>query len=349
MPVLDKNDNIKVNEYVKFIKNFPSVSFMQDYGWGNVKSSWIKEYIYMEKDGKIYAAMSCLIKKLPLLKHTIIYVPRGPVCDIKDLYILKQLIKEADDIVKKYKAIVIKFDPEIEKNEDLKYLYKINNFKIINKQSTLIQPKYNMVIDIQNKTEEDLIKSFASKTRYNIKYGYKKSVKTFFSNDIEDLKIFYELYVMMCKRKSIEIRDYSYFETLFNSYSKDELRIYLAKHENDFLAAAIALNYGGCVYYLYGATSDLKRELKASYVVQLEMIRWGLEKKCKTYNLGGLLNPVNENGLFRFKVGFTGDQGIKEYVGEINKVYNYPLYFLYNFVLPKFRSIVRRIKGLKTQ
>ena len=46
---------------------------------------------------------------------------------------------------------------------------------------------------------------------------------------------------------------------------------------------------------------------------------------------------------------FKPNDEANPYIGEINKVYNYPLYILYNFILPKFRSIIRKVKGFKTQ
>ena len=135
-----------------------------------------------------------------------IYVPRGLVCNIEDIETIKLLIKELEDIRKKNKAIVLKFDPQIEKNIDIYNLYKKNKFKIVSKQNLLIQPKFNMVIDVKDKSEKELLDSFASKTRYNINYSFRKNVKTYYSNRMEDLKIFYDLYVIMCKRKNIGLR-----------------------------------------------------------------------------------------------------------------------------------------------
>ena len=63
-----------------------------------------------------------------------------------------------------------------------------------------------MVIDVKDKSEKELLDSFASKTRYNINYSFRKNVKTYYSNRMEDLKIFYDLYVIMCKRKNIGLR-----------------------------------------------------------------------------------------------------------------------------------------------
>lgn len=349
MPILNKEDISEVNRYNEYIKNTQGASFMQDVAWGKCKKGWQKEYVYTLENENITSAMSCLIKKIPKLNRSVIYVPRGPVCDINNLEKLDALLKEASPIVKKYNAIMIKFDPEIKKDLELKNKFLKNGFKVVEKQSKLIQAKYNMILDVENKNIDELLKSFASKTRYNLNYGIRKGVKVVYSNKKEDLKIFYNLYLQMCERKSIGAREYSYFENLLDSYNKENIRIYLSKYENEYLTGAIALNYAGTTYYLYGASGDKKRNLKASYALQFEMIKWACKTKCRKYNFGGLLNPVNENGLFIFKVGFTGEKGVLEYIGEIDKVYNKPLYYMYNFVLPKFRYIIRKIKKLKTE
>ena len=349
MPILNKDDKKEVERYNKYVREAYGTNFMQDISWGNIKKGWKREYVYTLKNGKINSAMSCLVKKLPKLNYSIIYVPRGPVCDIYDIQKIENLLEEAKPLVKKYKAIMIKFDPEIKKDSKLYKMYTKSGFKIVSKQSKLIQAKYNMVINLEDKTLDELLKSFASKTRYNINYGIRKGVKTRYSNSEEDLKVFYKLYLEMCERKHIGAREYNYFKTLLNSFEKENMRIYLSSFEGEDLTATIAINYAGTTHYLYGASGNKKRNLKASYSLQLEMIKWAIETKCKKYNLGGLLNPVDENGLFRFKVGFSGEEGVVEYIGEINKVYNKFMYFLYNFILPKFRYIVRKLKGFKTE
>lgn len=68
MPILNKDDIDMVSKYNSFVKNYPCASFMQDVNWGNLKKNWKKEYIYLERNKKIYAAMSCLIKKNTIYK-----------------------------------------------------------------------------------------------------------------------------------------------------------------------------------------------------------------------------------------------------------------------------------------
>ena len=96
----------------------------------------------------------------------------------------------------------------------------------------------------------------------------------------------------------------------------------VAEHEGEALAAAIATNIGGELFYVYGASSNVKRNLMPNYAMQMAMIRWGLETNCKTYNFGGVLNLDPNNRLYKFKIGFCREEGLEEYIGEINVDYN---------------------------
>ena len=115
MPILNKDDKKEVERYNKYVRETDGTNFMQDISWGNIKKGWKREYVYTLKNGEINSAMSCLVKKLPKINYSIIYVPRGPVCDIYDIQKIENLLEEAKPLVKKYKAIMIKFDPEVKK------------------------------------------------------------------------------------------------------------------------------------------------------------------------------------------------------------------------------------------
>ena len=84
MPILDKEDSSKVKEYEGFVRNSPFTHAMQSPAWAKVKNNWISEYVYLEEDGKITAAMSVLgIKAVD--DKTFLYAPRGPVSDFYDI------------------------------------------------------------------------------------------------------------------------------------------------------------------------------------------------------------------------------------------------------------------------
>lgn len=351
MPILDFNNKEEVKEYEDYILNHIGTSFMQDLNWGKVKNNWNQEAVYLREDGKITATMMLLIQKIPHTNTSLIYSPRGPVCDVYDVDTVNKLIKEAEPIAKKYKAFALKFDPQVKYDKALDELYIKNGYKTSGykpKLDDLIQPSHNMVLNIDGKTEEELMKNFAEKTRYNVRLAKRKGVTVRYSRDVEDLKTFYDIYKVTTIRDRIGCRGYDYFERMLDAYDESKLRIYIAEHEGDKLSAAIATNIGGELFYVYGASSNEKRNLMPNYAMQMEMIRWGLETGCKIYNFGGVLNLSPDNGLYKFKIGFCKEEGLEEYIGEINKVYKPFMFFLYNTVLPIVRVGGRKLRRLKT-
>lgn len=345
MPILDKNDNKQVEKYNKFLKD-NNASAMQDLRWGKVKSNWMQEAVYLEENGNIIATMTILLNKVPLFNSYMMYASRGPVCDITNIELVKRLVKESDEIAKKYNAFVLKFDPEFKSNEQIKQLYLKNGFKILEGHN-VIQPRHNMILDINNKTEEELLKQFSEKTRYNIKVATKKGVQVRYSRDKADLKIFYDLYKTTTIRDQIGCRPYEYFERMLEAYKEDELRVYIAEHEGESLSSAIALNYGSKMFYIYGASSNEKRNLMPNYLMQWEMIKWGLENKCDNYDFGGVFEFTNENGLYKFKSGFCKKEGVTEYIGEIDKVYKPLIYNGYTNVVPSIQNLRKKLKKKK--
>lgn len=350
MPILDKTNENLVKKYESYIKGFEGASLMQSTKWTKVKSNWDWEAVYVEDNGSIVGAMTILIQKISFGNYTFMYAPRGPVCDINNTEVVNELLKEVDILAKRHKAYLFKFDPAIKYNEEIITKYRKLGLKVYGKnvdKDKLIQPLHDAVLSIESKTEDVLLKEFSEKTRYNIRLSERKGVEVYYSNSKEDLKTFYEIYKITTIRDNIGCRPYEYFERMLDAYSEDEIRIYISKHENDKLSAAIATNFGKELFYLYGASSNVKRNLMPNYAMQWAMIKWGLETKCKKYNFGGILNMDPSNGLFKFKNGFCKKEGITEYIGEIDKVYNKMVYFLYVKGLPLMKKVKRSFRNIK--
>ncbi len=350
MPILDKNNKEDVKKYKEYLNSSPYTRLTQAIEWGKVKANWNQEIVYLEENGKIIASMMILIQDIPINNATFMYAPRGPVCDITDIELVKRLIDEVKPLAKKYNSYLLKFDPPVKYSDELNNLYLKNGFKTSGKNPNhdeVIQPSFDAILNIKDMTEEELIKGFSEKTRYNIRLSARKGVKVYYSRKEEDLKIFYDLYKITCDRDKIGCRDYDYFKRMLDAYDEEHLRIYVAEHENDKLSAAIAINYGPEMFYLYGASSNEKRNLMPNYSMQWEMIKWAIEKKCEIYNFGGIIHLDKDNGLYKFKVGFCREEGIFKYLGEIDCIYNKRVYFLYKKFLPITKKIKRGLREFK--
>lgn len=274
MRFLEETDK---EEYKNFLSNHERCNFQQSLEWGNVKEAWKKEVILStDKEGKIRGSLCVWIRKIPIFGN-IMYSARGPVCDIHDEEVLKDLTDGANELAKKYNAFVLRIEPDIKKEDTefrnivTKLGYKIKddskNFK------DEIQPRFVFRLDIKGKTEEEVLKNCHQKTRYNIRLATKKGVviKEGTRDDLED---FHKIMVETGKRDDFIIRSLSYFQKMYDELvPTGHMKLLMAYHENIPIAGIIPIIYGKKVWYLYGASSNNYRNLMPNYLLQWTMIR----------------------------------------------------------------------------
>ena len=344
MRLLEEKDK---EEYTKFIEKHERCNFQQSIEWGKVKSFWKNEIVLAEdKNGNIIGSISILIRKIPIFGN-LMYSSRGPICDIHNIEVLKQLTDGIKHLAKKYNAFVLKMDPEIPYNESTVNNLKKAHFKVKSDFKDILEPMQtirNMILHIDGKTEEEVMLKYSQKTRYNIRLAKKKGVTVRYSNSEEDCRKFYDLMVITAKRDKIAVRSYEYYKSIMEAFG-NKARIYMAEYDGEPLASALCINYGKKVMYFYGASSNEKRNLMPTYLIQQEMINWAIESNCKEYNFGGIFNDTIDDGLYRFKSGFCKQDGYTKFIGEIDKVYKNSYYYVFSKVLPKVKKFMLNINN----
>lgn len=314
-----------LKEYEEFIKNHPKGHFMQSPQWGRLKENWHWEGIIARgDDGRIKGAMSVLIRKVPFFPTTLMYCGRGPVWDIDDNKTFAALINGAKELAKKHKSYVIKLDPDIETEEEafIKLAHDMG-FKIRGgKNFEGIQPRFVFRIHLNGRSEEEILSSFHSKTRYNIRVAIKKGVTVKVAGK-ESLHTFWEIMMETGLRDGFVIRSEEYFAKLLDELS-EHARLYMAYYQDKPIAGTLAINYGDKVWYLYGASSNEYRNVMPNYLLQWEMIKWSIETGCRIYDFRGVSGDLDESnplyGLYRFKKGFNGK--FTEFIGEMDLIIN---------------------------
>ena len=309
---LSKNEEEQLK---KFLNENPKTNFLQSPEWAKVKTEWENEFIIVKDDkGEIKGTMSILLRKVPIFKRYIMYAPRGFVCDPHDKETLKKLFEEAKKIAKKYKAFIFKLDPDISV-EDKEFAQIVEELGIKTKKNIknikqVIQPKYVFRLKVKDKTEEELLKSFHEKTRYNIRLSARKGV-TVREGTRDDLKTFYDVMVATGKRDGFFIRQISYFEKVYDEMGPEHVKILFAEYEGKPIATVLPILYGNKVWYLYGGSTNEHRNLMATYLMQWEMIKWAVQSKCEWYDFRGVSGFKDPNdpqyGVYKFKKGFNGD------------------------------------------
>ena len=343
-------DEKSKQEYEKFLQTHERCNFQQSTRWAKVKSNWKNEIVLAEDNkGNIIGSLSILIRKIPIFGN-IMYSSRGPVCDIHDEKVLAQLTEGAKELAKKYNAIVLKIEPDIEsKDEEFRKIVERIGYKIKDDAKNFreeIQPRYVFRLDIKGKTEDEVFANFHSKTRYNIRLATKKGV-TIKEGTREDLKEFHRIMVETGARDGFIIRSLEYFEKMYDELAPDHMKLLMAYHEDKPISGVIPIMYGNKTWYLYGASSNEHRNLMPNYLLQWEMIKMALARKSDIYDLRGVSGVVDENhpqyGLYRFKKGFGAE--FTEFLGEIYIPFKPLKYNLYKFSEKTFRQL----RGLKTK
>jgi lipid II:glycine glycyltransferase (peptidoglycan interpeptide bridge formation enzyme) len=225
-----------------------------------------------------------------------------------------------------------------------------------------IQPPDSVILDL-TQPDEALLNAMKSKWRYNIRLAEKKGVTIRYlegeAGATEGVDSFYRLYLETAERDGIAIHSKAYYADLLRRGGEPlcpfdkptSIRVYLAEHEGDVLASIITLFCGEEAVYLYGASSNEKRNLMPAYSLQWRAIRDARAAGCARYDFYGI--PPEDDpshpmyGLYRFKTGFGGK--IIHRVGSVDLPVRPVLYGLYRlaetgraFWFKKVKKLIKR-------
>ena len=237
--------DVDEKEYDKFVRNFPSTSFMQTPAWSKVKTAWSHSYVGLyENDKLICGAM--ILKRNLFLGKKLFYVPRGFVVNYSDKKVLTKFIDEIKRYAKENGAIDIKIDPFICFNEDniqnikknkgveIRKSYTNNTEEIVKELKKLgfvhggykkevnayIQPRYTMVISLKDQDgkfyeKEELRRTFPKNTRNYIgTYHEERGVTFSYSKNKDDVKDLISVLHCTEERQHIALRSEKYFKKL---------------------------------------------------------------------------------------------------------------------------------------
>lgn len=310
--------------------------FTQSSFWAEFKSNHGWKSCPVTVDGTKY---SVLIRQLNLKfkRISIAYIPMAPECnsDCTEKELAEKLGKLASAMKAELPAntFCIRFDPAFDFEETSKRDDYVQNFRRTNdsfrvkKALTNVQPPDTTVLSLTDGTnkrsDEELLGAMKSKWRYNIKLAAKKGVTVEkynfntegFDNAFEE---FYRLFQATSQRDGVQFHNKPYYKNLFELASKSQnakdenvtITLYLAKHEEDYLAGIITLFCPGEAVYLYGASGNIKRNLMPAYLLQWTAIQDAREYGCPAYDFYGMPPTDDENhpmhGLYLFKTGFGG-------------------------------------------
>jgi lipid II:glycine glycyltransferase (peptidoglycan interpeptide bridge formation enzyme) len=320
-----------------------AASFLQSGFWGNFKAQFGWEAFAFRV---VWKAESCKHEEKTLLVlrrrlaplFALAYIPWGPELPAGVPYqnALEELVKNLKDILPKG-TVFIRFDPPWLLDSEGKSAMPPSFIRA----EADIQPPDSVILDITQPMDL-IIKNMKPKWRYNYRLASKKGVKVKQAEKSE-IEIFYTLLKETSKRDKIAIHGFNYYKALLNNaYDTLDIRLYFAVYEGETLAGIVTLFRGDDAVYLYGASSDNKRNLMPAYALQLKAIEDAKNYGCKSYDFFGI-PPCNDpahsmSGLYLFKIGFGGK--IIHRLGSWDFPCHYILYKIFRFA-ENLRSAIK--------
>lgn len=333
MQIIQVTEDLK-GHWDNFVKtNAADGGLLQSWGWGDFQKS-LDNKIYrlaLTNGGGQFQAAIMLIKYDLPFEYNYLYAPRGPVINVVSPEDLNSLFAEIKAIARQEKSFMLRLDPP----------WTMGNEKLltdlgIRKSEYEVQPKCNMVIDISG-SEEEILGRMKSKTRYNIGLAQKKGVTLRVCQELCDLEVFWQLTKQTAKRDGFNPHTKEHYKKMFEFLGKDgTLKLFLAEYHNKIIAANLVAFFGKTAVYLHGASSDVDRDVMATYFLQWMGILEAKKNGCHDYDFGGVNGKTYFNkkweGITRFKTGFSQNEEPKEYLGNFELVLNPFVFAAYKFI-----------------
>ncbi len=343
---------ITPTQHLDYLRSLPSSSFLQTPAWGRVKTEWRSESIGFFAGSDLVGAGLVLYRQLPKVKRFLAYLPEGPVVDWYAAELPELLNAMARHlkskgafgirigppvVVRRWDAATVKSaiaDPAIVRLGQVRpsadeprsaavrdVLHGAGWVEQETDASFAVgQPKYVFQLPLAGRRDDDIVGRMSQQWRRNIKKAAKSGVVVR-QGGVDELPAFHRLYVETATRDQFTPRPLAYFATMFDvllDEDPDRIRLYLAHHEGDLVAAATWVRVGRHTWYSYGASSTDKRDVRGSNAIQWQLIRDAIAIGADVYDLRGITDTVAHDdphlGLIQFKVG-TGGEAV-ELLGE---------------------------------
>ena len=409
-----KFQEITEKEYRDFWENHPLKTFLSapEISKLRKKSNWETYYVGVKENKKIIAATMLLAHKRHFSKYEF-YSPRGYLLDFKNAKLVTFFTEELKKYIKDKKGYIFRVDPYliykerdidgnikedgVDNSDVVKHLLDLGFITVSEKNKE--QVGWMFSLDLEGKSEEQILKEMKPNTRNTIRKTEKFGIKV---NEItyDELPRFQSIMEETSKRKGFSNRKLSYYQEMYHLFhDKNEVKFFItelnlkeyieglkkdkAEKEEKIKNLSDAKYNDGTKKNLTNEISSLEKRIKTSneiikekqtdtitlsgsmfmliqpeviylssgnyeefmnfnsqYLIQWELIKYGIENGFKKHNFYGIPENINEHpkdyGIYEFKRGFNGY--VEELIGE------FELPITWHYYLIKW---IHKLKGEK--
>jgi lipid II:glycine glycyltransferase (peptidoglycan interpeptide bridge formation enzyme) len=279
---------------------------LQTSAWAEFRKKWGNEIVETK-----YGILT--LHKLPFTSYKIGMFIKGPTPTKGMLIDLKKLGKEKN-------LVFIKLEPNTPKFPKLIDLMKAEG-AVAGK--TLFTPS-TFWIDLKP-GEEELMKNFSSKTRYNIRVAERNGVTFKEDNSGAAFDKYLELTRETIRRQGFYAHSEKYHRLMWMILRKAGIaHLLTATYQKEIITTWILFTWKDFLYYPYGASTEEHKNVMANNLMMWEAIKFGKKLGLTTFDLWG---REEGKGFTKFKEGYNPK--VIEFLGTWDLVINKPMYALY--------------------
>ncbi len=328
------------SEWDIFVRQHPRAHVLQQSAWGQLKRAYGWQYCRVAltpmDSSAIVAGAQVLYRSVSKL-GSMAYLPMGPLVTHDDQWtpLWNAIRKRAAQ----HKAAFLKWEPGIYLDTAPPDASKWGF--VISPQT--VQPPRTILIDVQA-DDEAILARMNQGTRRKIRKSLKSDIH-YYEGGREDVAKFTAMMQVTGSRNDFGVHEPAYYLKAYDLFvPSGNAALIMAEHGSDSLAGIMVFAAGKTAWYLYGASSNEKRDLMATYGVQWKAIEWARARGCQHYDLWGVPDadePALEAqfqersdglwGVYGFKRGWGGQ--VVRSAGAWDKVYNPLVYNGYKAIL----------------
>ncbi|MBI5669968.1 MAG: peptidoglycan bridge formation glycyltransferase FemA/FemB family protein [Chloroflexi bacterium] len=351
------------DQWDAFVAAQPRAHVLQLSAWGELKRAfgWDADRVALVEDGQIVAGAQLLFRRLPFRLGTMAYLAMGPYIQplppapspnserggqnsSASVEIRRPLWQAIDACARQRRAAFLKWEPGIVDADPVGTRRAVSPPELGFRASPqTIQPPRTIMIDISS-DDDTVLARMNQGTRRKIRQSQKNGIRYWEASRAE-VPVFNAMMHTTGARNEFGVHAPKYYELAYELFvPQGHAVLILAEHDGDALAGIMVFAIGKAAWYLYGASSEVKRNLMAAYGVQWAAIQWAKARGCTMYDMWGIPDEDEVTleaqfqqrsdglwGVYGFKRGWGGQ--IVRSLGAWDKVYNPLVYNAYRAAL----------------
>ncbi len=331
-------------QWNRFVARMPTGHLCQTYEWSEHGEDPVLRsqalHVGVIDDGELVAAVLLLKSRMPGIRQSLFYAPRGPVVAAPDSPALPVLIRGAAKFARQAGGFALRVEPNMP-DEDKRWEQALHRLGF-HPTNHVIYLRNTWILDVRP-DEQKLLADMKTTWRYNIGFAQRRGVTVRRGTSDADFERFFELESETARREHFYLYPKQVFRDMLDHYSAEaaqrdataEMVLLVAEYEGEIIGATTIALFGDWAWSMHTGLSDVPahRKLKPNYLMQWECIRLAKEKGCSYYdfrNIPEILQPGQEMyGVYEFKRGFGGF--FHRVVPTMDYVLNPFVYYPYQF------------------